>query len=97
MNPALQQRREFCFLVLAGLFLGTLGMLNILGLTRFLELGQIGSWPVVVAVGALPYPITFLCTDLISELWGEKRAAQVVWVGLLLNGWVVLILWLGGV
>jgi len=97
MNPALQQRREFCFLVLAGLFLGTLGMLNILGLTRFLELGHIGSWPIVVAVGALPYPITFLCTDLISELWGEKRAAQVVWVGLLLNGWVVLILWLGGI
>ena len=97
MNPALQQRREFCFLVLAGLFLGTLGMLNILGLTRFLALGHIGSWPIVVAVGALPYPITFLCTDLISELWGEKKAAQLVWVGLLLNGWVVLILWLGGV
>ena len=74
MDPALQQRREFCFLVLAGLFLGTLGMLNILGLTRFLELGHIGSWPIVVAVGALPYPITFLCTDLISEIWGEQRA-----------------------
>ena len=96
MDPALQQRREFCFLVLAGLFLGTLGMLNILGLTRFLELGHIGSWPIVVAVGALPYPITFLCTDLISEIWGEQRAEQLVWVGLLLNGWVVLILWLGG-
>ena len=78
-------------------FLGTLGMLNVLGLTRFLQLGVIGSWPVVVAVGALPYPITFLCTDLISEIWGEQRANQVVWVGLLLNGWVVLILWLGGV
>ena len=72
-------------------------MLNILGLTRFLQLGSIGSWPIVVAVGALPYPVTFLCTDLISELWGERRASQVVWVGLLLNGWVVLILWLGGV
>ena len=84
------------FLVLAGLFLGTLGMLNILGLTRFLQLGSIGSWPIVVAVGALPYPITFLCTDLISEIWGEQKANQVVWVGLLLNGWVLLILWLGG-
>ena len=93
----LQRRRDGVFLVLAGLFLGTLGMLNVLGLTRFLQLGVIGSWPVVVAVGALPYPITFLCTDLISELWGEQRANQVVWVGLLLNGWVVLILWLGGV
>ena len=93
----LQRRRDGVFLILAGLFLGTLGMLNVLGLTRFLQLGVIGSWPVVVAVGALPYPITFLCTDLISELWGEQRANQVVWVGLLLNGWVVLILWLGGV
>ena len=56
----IQARRDLVFLVLAGLFLGTLGMLNILGLTRFLALGQIGSFPIVVAVGALPYPVTFL-------------------------------------
>jgi queuosine precursor transporter len=92
-----QHRRDLAFLVLAGLFLGTMGMLNILGLTRFLSLGSIGGWPIVVAVGALPYPVTFLCTDLISEIWGEQKAGQVVWVGLLLNGWIVLILWLGGV
>ena len=72
----LQARRDGVFLLLAGLFLGTLGMLNILGLTRFLNLGQIGPWPVVVAIGALPYPVTFLCTDLISELWGEQKANQ---------------------
>ena len=36
----LQQRRDLAYLVLAGLFLGTMGMLNILGLTRFLQ--QIG-------------------------------------------------------
>ena len=92
----INQRRDLAFLVLAGLFLGTMGMLNILGLTRFLTLGSIGQWPIVVAIGALPYPITFLCTDLISELWGEQKASQLVWVGLLLNGWVVFILWLGG-
>jgi len=72
-------------------------MLNILGLTRFLQLGSIGHWPIVVAVGALPYPVTFLCTDLVSEIWGEQKASQLVWVGLVLNGWIVLILWLGGV
>jgi uncharacterized integral membrane protein (TIGR00697 family) len=93
----LQQRRDLAFLVLSGLFLGTMAMLNILGLTRFLQLGSIGPWPIVVAVGALPYPLTFLCTDLISEIWGEDKASQLVWVGLLLNGWIVLILWLGGV
>ncbi len=94
---SVQERREVAFLVLAGIFLGTMGMLNILGLTRFVSLGSLGSFPIVVAVGALPYPVTFLCTDLISEIWGERRASQVVWVGLLLNGWIVLILWLGGV
>ena len=44
------------FLVLAGLFLGSLEMLNILGLTRFLQLGTIGSWPIVVALAdTLPF------------------------------------------
>ena len=96
VGMAVEERRQVAFLVLAGLFLGTMGMLNILGLTRFVNLGSIGSFPIVVAVGALPYPLTFLCTDLISELWGERRASQLVWVGLLLNGWIVLVLWLGG-
>lgn len=104
----LYRRREGVFLVFAGLFLGTLAMLNILGITRFIKLFEItdGSGdPMVVAgvplvfavaVGVLPYPMTFLCTDFISELYGRRRANAVVWVGLLLNIWVVFILWLGG-
>ncbi|MFT7581305.1 MAG: putative integral membrane protein (TIGR00697 family) [Myxococcota bacterium] len=74
-------------------------MLNILGVTRFLDMSfevfglQI---PLVLAVGVLPYPVTFLCTDLISELYGRKRANAVVWMGLGLNLWVVFFLWLGG-
>jgi uncharacterized integral membrane protein (TIGR00697 family) len=99
---ALHARRERVFLVLSGLFLGTLAMLNILGVTRFIPLLQIereGADPLVfaVAVGVLPYPITFLCTDFISELYGRARANAVVWVGLLLNVWVMFILWLGGI
>jgi hypothetical protein len=99
---ALHARRERVFLVLAGLFLGTLAMLNILGILRFINFGSIeteawGTLVFSVAVGVLPYPVTFLCTDLISELYGRKRANAVVWVGLLLNGWVLFILWLGGI
>lgn len=96
----LHRRRERVFLVLAGLFLGSMTMLNILGITRFLDLSftVFGlTIPMPLAVGVLPYPITFLCTDFISELYGKERASNVVWVGLLLNLWVVLILWLGGV
>ncbi len=95
----LTQRRERVFLVLAGLFLGTLAMLNILGISRFIDLSfELGGWrvPFIVAVGVLPYPITFLCTDLISELYGRKRANFLVWVGLLLNLWVLFFMWVGG-
>lgn len=101
----LQARRERVFLVLAGLFLGSMTMLNILGVSRFIRLFEIPYqlesgeiWPIVftVAVGVLPYPVTFLCTDFISEFYGQRRASWVVWVGLLLNVWVVFILWLAG-
>jgi uncharacterized integral membrane protein (TIGR00697 family) len=97
----LYRRRETVFLVLSGLFLGTLVMLNLLGLTRFLDLsftvpGLGWKVPMPLAVGVLPYPVTFLCTDFISELWGRRRANLVVFVGFGLNLWVVLILWIGG-
>ena len=95
-----RRRRQRVFLVLAGVFLGTLAMLNILGISRFIDLSftVFGlDIPMVVAVGVLPYPVTFICTDLISELYGRKRATEVVWVGLLLNVWVMFLLWLGGV
>lgn len=103
----LHARRERVFLLLAGLFIGTLAMLNILGITRFIVLAswgsdagwQWGTWGEVsfaVAVGVLPYPLTFLCTDLISEFYGRKRANWVVFVGFLVNVWVIVILWVGG-
>lgn len=97
-NP-LTRRREFVFMLLAGVFLGSLAMLNILGTSRFIDLSfKIGTWevPFAFAIGVLPYPITFFCTDLISELYGKRRANLVVWIGLLLNLWVIAVVWLGG-
>ena len=35
-----------------------------------------------LSVGILPYPITFLITDLISEIYGQKRANEVVIAGI---------------
>ena len=77
-SSVLQARREKVFLVLSGIFLGTLAMLNILGISRFVDLSFTvfgRGIPLAVAVGVLPYPITFLCTDLISELYGKRRAS----------------------
>ncbi len=95
-------RRERVFLGLAGVFLGTLAMLNLLGISRFIDLSFTLPFvgvevPMILAVGVLPYPVTFLCTDLICEFYGQRRANDVVAVGFVLNLWVVFILWLGGV
>lgn len=90
----IKRRREFTFLIFAGIFLGSLTMLNILGLTKLIQF-EIFGVDVAVPVGVLPYPITFLCTDFISEIYGRRRANNVVWVGLMLNVWVLFVLWLG--
>lgn len=38
-----------------------------------------------VPAGVIAYPFTFLATDLISELFGRKKAQLVVWVGFSMN------------
>lgn len=86
----LRERRERVFLVLAGTFLCAMTLLNIIGITRFVQLG-----PMALAVGVLPYPITFLCTDLICELYGKARANFLVTVGLGLNFFILFVLFLG--
>ncbi|HUH37147.1 MAG TPA: queuosine precursor transporter [Spongiibacteraceae bacterium] len=89
-DPVLQERRERVFLVLAGTFLCAMTLLNVIGITRFVELG-----PLQLAVGVLPYPLTFLCTDLICELYGRSRATFLVSLGLCLNVFIIGVMWLG--
>jgi len=90
LDPVIRERRVRVFVILAGFFLGSMAMLNIVGITRFVHIG-----PLALAIGVLPYPLTFLCTDFISELYGRRWANFVVWVGLALNLFVIGILWLG--
>jgi len=48
-----------------------------------------------VPAGLLAYPVTFLVTDLISELYGRKKAQSVVWVGFFLNLYMLLMMSIG--
>jgi uncharacterized PurR-regulated membrane protein YhhQ (DUF165 family) len=86
----LRERRERVFLILAGIFICAMTLLNVVGITRFIQLG-----PLALAVGVLPYPLTFLCTDLISEIYGRARANLLVSVGLGLNFFILGVLTLG--
>lgn len=88
---ALHTRRQNVLLIFAGIFLGAMAMLNILGITKFIPIGAGNltifgeTVPFALAVGVLPYPLTFLCTDFISEFYGRRCANWVVFVGLLVN------------
>ena len=88
-SELITERRERVFLVLAGIFLSAMTLLNVVGITRFIQLG-----PLALAVGVLPYPLTFLCTDLISELW-PSSANFLVSVGLGINFLILGVLTLG--
>lgn len=98
-QTALNSRQQLVFTLLAGLFIGTLGFVNLLGVSHFIDLSfKIGSIeiPMMIPVGALPYPCTFLCINVICELFGKTRANHVVYAGLLVNIWIFLFIWLAG-
>jgi queuosine precursor transporter len=48
-----------------------------------------------IPVGLLAYPFTFLATDMISELFGRKKAQLVVWIGFFLNLYMLLLMSVG--
>ena len=50
-----------------------------------------------LSVGVLPYPITFLITDIISEIFGKRKANQVVVMGILASIFSIGLLLLGDV
>ena len=92
-EPPLTGRAETLYLLLAGLFLGSLVVTNLIA-NKFLTV-DLGFKVFVLSAGALPYPLTFLVTDLLSEIYGRRRANQVVWTGFLVSVFVLFALWLG--
>ena len=83
------QKRELAkniYLLLAGLFITSLVVSNLI-FQKFFYWYPIDSTLFKIplfelSVGILPYPITFLITDLISEIYGQKKANQVVVAGI---------------
>ena len=83
------QKRELAkniYLLLAGLFITSLVVSNLIFQKFFywypLDIKLLGNSLFELSVGILPYPITFLITDLISEIYGKKKANQVVITGI---------------
>ena len=74
------------YLVLTSLFITSLVVSNLIFQKFFywhpVDLEIFGEKLFYLSVGILPYPITFLITDIISEIYGKRKANQVVTVGI---------------
>ena len=86
MSEEKQNLARKIYLYLAALFITSLVVSNLIFQKFFywypfdLTIGSIKLFE--LSVGILPYPITFLVTDLISEIYGQKKANQVVVAGI---------------
>lgn len=75
------------YFILSGLFICSLVVSNLIFQKFFYwypfgDIEIFGAKLFEVSVGILPYPITFLVTDIISEIYGKKKANQVVTNGI---------------
>jgi len=81
------------FLILAAIFIASLVVSNLI-FQKFFSYDFLGWYTFEISVGILPYPITFLVTDLISEIYGKKKANQVVITGIFASAFSLLIIML---
>ena len=84
------------YLILAALFICSLVVSNLI-FQKFFYWDFFGLYRFEISVGILPYPITFLITDIISEVYGKKRANQVVTTGIFASFFSLLIVYISDI
>ncbi len=85
--------KDQLYIFLSAIFISSLVTCNLIA-NKFVTV-DLGFKVFIVSAGILPYPLTFLVTDLISELYGQKKANIVVFSGFVASMFVLLFLWLG--
>jgi len=81
------------YIILLGIFIASLVTCNLIA-NKFVTV-NLGFKVFIVSAGILPYPLTFLVTDLISEIYGQKKANLAVFSGFVASIFVLSFLWLG--
>jgi len=84
------ERREACFSVMMAAFVVVLVLTNIIGVKLFLAFpeaipeGFFGE-AITLTTGLITYPLTFLLTDVVCEVYGRKRANLMVVTGFVMS------------
>ena len=91
MDPIQKKKAEKAYFVLAAIFITALITSNLI-FQKFFQWSPFGWFTFELSVGILPYPITFIITDVISEIYGRKRANQLVYTGFIASIFTLLII-----
>lgn len=86
-----KQLADNIYLVLAALFIASLVASNLI-FQKFFYWEPFGLYRFEISVGILPYPITFLITDILSEIYGKRKANKVVIAGIFASLFSMLII-----
>lgn len=78
-------RREWLFIALAGFFItnavtAELISNKLIDIPISFQLAGISLGPFVTVVGVLPWPLVFICTDLINEFYGKQAIRKLSWL-----------------
>ena len=84
-NVRINQRRQWLFVFLAGLFVtnaitAELISNKLIEIPVSFQLGGEQLGPFVTIVGVIPWPIVFLLTDVLNEFYGEKAVKRLSWI-----------------
>jgi queuosine precursor transporter len=80
LTPQKREQAEALYLILGGLFITSLVTSNLI-FQKFFTWSPFGWYTFELSVGIIAYPVTFLITDVISEIFGRRRANRVVLAG----------------
>lgn len=79
-----RQQISVLFMIMSTLFCVCLITANVLE-TKQIQIGCIN-----ITGGLLVFPISYIINDCVSEVWGYRRAALVIWLGFAMNLFFVL-------
>jgi len=75
-----RSKAELLYLILGSLFITSLVTSNLI-FQKFFHWNPLGLFRFELSVGIIAYPVTFLITDIVSEVYGKKRATNLVIAG----------------
>lgn len=90
LNPKLRSQAEMLYLILGALFITALVTSNLI-FQKFFYWNPLGLFRFELSVGIIAYPVTFLVTDIVSEVYGKRRANFLVIAGIFASAFALLI------